>query len=232
MRTITVLIFFVIKTSLAVDLNWKADGDYEGVKIYTSENYAKNGLLPFKGVLEYNLPAEKVVIAVMDPSKKHFWAEKLKSVQMHKIIRPGHFLYSEFYRAPWPLTDRQFLVEGKVWREGKKTIFKGVSVDNKKYFNKDHIVAHMKALQLEVIPVSENRTRLELSFICDPKGYIPNWVVNMVQRKWPATFLQQLVKYASSSPKNTKSKLYTEWLANPTKGPSKKIAGEVKDPRQ
>ncbi len=207
---IFIVIALITLHSFATDYSWKHLGLYEGVELYTSSE-ASGDILPFKAVATFQVPAEKIVMAVLDYDKKKLWATRLKSLKMHKIIGPGHFLFSEYYSAPWPLEDREFLMEGKVSKNGNITTFLGQSSPEHQFRDKKHILADIKLMQLDVIKIDEDTTRLELSFMGNPKGYIPTWFINMVQKSFPGKFLHQLVEHAKSA-KNVESAAYTTWV--------------------
>ena len=41
------------------------------------------------------------------------------------------------------------------------------------------------------------KTKIEVEVITDPKGLIPTWIINMVQKSWPVKSIGNLVKRAS-----------------------------------
>jgi hypothetical protein len=42
--------------------------------------------------------------------------------------------------------------------------------------------------------ITENKTEIEMAFLNEFGGYIPSFVINMVQKKWPYIFMKNLSK--------------------------------------
>jgi hypothetical protein len=47
--------------------------------------------------------------------------------------------------------------------------------------------------------VSDTRTKIEVEVHTDPKGSLPPWLINMIQKDWPWKTISGLVKRASQS---------------------------------
>jgi hypothetical protein len=52
--------------------------------------------------------------------------------------------------------------------------------------------------RFEAIP-GTNKTTLEVEVHTDPKGMLPSWLVNIIQKKWPSKTLLTLAKVASDA---------------------------------
>ena len=40
-------------------------------------------------------------------------------------------------------------------------------------------------------------TKVEVEVVTDPKGMIPSWIINLVQKSWPVKSIRNLVERAS-----------------------------------
>ena len=96
-------IFTAIPNAYCSD--WQHIGDNEGVSLYRSLNETE-GLLPFKADAELEVPYERIVMTLVDAEGKPDWAPKLKAMAIHSQISSNHFVYSEYYKTPWPFKDR------------------------------------------------------------------------------------------------------------------------------
>ncbi|MFI5389926.1 MAG: hypothetical protein ACHQYQ_01090, partial [Bacteriovoracales bacterium] len=43
-------------------------------------------------------------------------------------------------------------------------------------------------------PMGPSKTKLEVEIVCDPKGMIPTWLVNLIQKSWPRKTITALMK--------------------------------------
>ena len=49
-----------------------------------------------------------------------------------------------------------------------------------------------------VRPIGIHKTYFEWTIFADPKGWVPAWIVNFYQKKFPVTFLTQLEERANN----------------------------------
>ena len=177
---------------------WQYIEDSEGVALYRSLNETE-GLLPFKAVAELETPYERIVMALVDAERKPEWAPKLKATAIHLQFSSNRFVYSEYYKTPWPFKDREFLLDGTVAYEEDRVVFSAVNAENTELAKKDHVMANIQELTLSVKPLSEDRTRVEFIFSGDMGGWIPDFVKTIIQKRWPVRFMQALRDYLAAN---------------------------------
>lgn len=172
---------------------WQYIDTFNGVNLYRSQ-IETEGFLPFKAIAELNVPYQKIVMALVDVERKNSWAPKLKSTTVHNEKSTNSFEYSEYYTTPWPYKDREFLLLGTVEYETDHILFSAVNSENKPLADNSHLLVDITKLEFVVIPLSENRTRVSFTFSGDLGGWIPPFVRNIIQKKWPVRFIQSLQK--------------------------------------
>ena len=102
-------------------------------------------------------------------------------------------IFSEFYKTPWPATDREFLLKGSVvYLNKNKVIFSASSIDDPELFNDEYIQAEVKTLEITLEKSNEQQTKITFTFLGDMKGWMPTWLMNLIQKKWPLRFIQSL----------------------------------------
>lgn len=191
MKILLILLAYSHLTFAQSDWNYLATED--GISIYTKE--AKDSIMPFKasGLIEANI--YDVLRVLKDFSNKNKWSPKLKTVTTHQKINNNHYIFSEYYQTPWPAIDREFLLEGKLKKVSEKEYhILARSVDND-FKDKSHIQANVEYLNLIISKIGENQTSIEFEFHGDMKGWMPVWLMNLIQKKWPLRFIQGLRKF-------------------------------------
>lgn len=179
--------------------NWKKIGSEDQITIYAKK--AKNGILPFKAIGNIEAEINEVLLILTNHRQKNLWAPKLEKVSMHsEFPQTNEYIFSEYYKTPWPATDREFLLKGKIIRESNDVIsLKAFSVeDNLEYSSfksPNHIQAKVNYLNLKLIRLSSNETQIQFEFHGDMKGWMPNWLTNLIQKKWPLRFIQGLREF-------------------------------------
>lgn len=198
---------FILITTLVLSsitfAEWKEIGNEDNIKILSLP--AQNGVLPFKAIGNVENNIEEIVTILKDHKLKPKWAPKLESVKVHEQLGKEEFVFSEYYKTPWPATDREFLLKGEVLRPNESTvILKAFSVDETKQYknlkSEDHVQASVKYINLKLTKLDATNTQIEFEFHGDMKGWMPNWLMNLIQKKWPLRFIQGLRKQ-SGQPK-------------------------------
>jgi hypothetical protein len=176
------------------DKVWVHESTEEGIALYHQQD-APEGLLPFKAVAVLDVPSDQIVLALLDAEGKPLWAPKLKSTSVHATVSPNHFLYSEYYTTPWPFKDREFLLLGTVAMAGDSIVFSAVDARDRHYREPSHVQANIHELTFVIMPLSADRTRVEFTFSGDLGGWIPDFVQEIIQKRWPVRFIQALQGY-------------------------------------
>ena len=193
--------------ALAIDKSWKAVSDFDGIIVYEKDNL-KSDLVALRAEAIIDAKINKVCTVLADHSRKKEWMPRLKSIIPIKVISPyERFEYSES-NIPWPFTDREFLtyITGDVTRDKKKqlkTVFIKLRSVEETQLPKNltnsvpktkNVRAQLHYSHINLEKVDENSTKLTIEFVTDPRGAIPTWIVNIVQRDWPRNLILALKK--------------------------------------
>ncbi|ATH09147.1 hypothetical protein BIY24_14705 [Halobacteriovorax marinus] len=194
MNKLVLAFSIVFSLSLSAKINWKPIHSESNINIYTRD--AGDGILPFRATGVIKAPLKVVLETLMDLSNKNKWSPKLKNVNVHRTLNENHMIISEYYKTPWPATDREFLLEGiKEKISDTKYIIKAKSLHNEEYASDEHVQADVKYLDVTLEKISNNETSIDFKFHGDLKGWMPVWLTNLIQKKWPLRFIQSLDSY-------------------------------------
>lgn len=179
---------------------WVKLANEDNIQIFSKT--ASNGVLPFKaeGVIKTNI--ETLLNILKNHKTKNKWAPKLDKVTLHESQKNNQFIFSEYYKTPWPATDREFLLAGSILRPNQNTVvLKAHSIDQNKTYthlkSPNHIQADVQYINVILNKVSLHETRIQFEFHGDMKGWMPLWLMNLIQKKWPLRFIQGLRKYSA-----------------------------------
>ena len=212
MKRIIIVITSLISLIANVSANskeWRELTTYKDIKIYAKDENTE-GIIPFKAIYTVDINQELLVMSLFNYNLKPTWAPKLKSVKIHREISPTQFIFSEYYTTPWPFYDREFLLEGKVYSDGNTVWLKANSIKSEDLHDQDHVQANVEIIEVAITKIGKNKTLLSFEFVGDMGGMIPTWVINIIQKKWPAKFLLGLEKF-SLSEDNQPSAEYLNW---------------------
>tara|TARA_Y100001954_G_scaffold239194_1_gene311861 strand:+ start:3202 stop:4011 length:810 start_codon:yes stop_codon:yes gene_type:complete len=178
--------------------DWKPLFEKNGIKVFKGKLKGE-AVIPFKAIGTLNGSLEEVVSVLLNFQQKPIWSPKLKSVKIHKETNSFVKTFSEYYETPWPSSDREFLLEGKMDIPDQNLVKLFASSSTKTSFsNKDHVLAQVNNLDLTLKRLTETKTAVEFVFMGDLKGWIPAWITNLIQRRWPYKFLKGLEKHINT----------------------------------
>lgn len=192
---VRIFLFFLSINTLAAELTWEKFHEFEGISLYRALE-KKSGLIPFKAEAIFEGQKEDYLKILLNHNEKNQWAPKLKSVVVHQRIDSNTFIFSEYYKTPWPAADREFLLRGHVEFPSENLII--LRAENEKdlsYAKEEHIVCDVKVLNLYLEQIEKQKTKITFTFYGDMLGWMPIWLINIIQKKWPLRFLQGLRKY-------------------------------------
>ncbi len=195
MKTLTLCLACLISSAHTYS-SWKLVHSEKGIKVFAGK-HRKSGVIPFKAIGTIHASVSEVAEVIEDDKLKPLWSPKLKEVIIHERLNENEVVFSEYYKTPWPSTDREFLIRGQILRHSSKDIeYIGKSVNHANR-DDDHIQADVKMLNFRLKELRPNQTQITFVFNGDMKGWMPTWLMNMIQKKWPLRFIQGLRKQVS-----------------------------------
>lgn len=183
--------------------SWSVISKEDNITILAKPAVSKDATLPFKASATIDADIETVTNTLRDFENKNKWSPKLKNVKTHEKISDDEFIFSEYYETPWPATDREFLLRGKLVKISDTEYEILASSVDEKYKSPDHIQAQVNFLNLKMKEVAPKQTQIEFEFHGDMKGYMPIWLMNLIQKKWPMRFIQGLRTHISKNEART-----------------------------
>jgi hypothetical protein len=174
--------FFLISVIVAITLSpsaWYLKKDSEGIKVFVGEAHGSK-FKQFKVETYIDGDPQKISELIADVENNYKWLKDVKKAQIIKRKSNSEFTFQQVFKMPFPFSDRLMVLLctiNKLPNGG----FRIDMVDNNEECKSDD-------QGLVVIPVSigywklepkNGKTYLEYSFMVDPGGYIPAWLVNM-----------------------------------------------------
>ena len=183
----------------APSLSWEKVRETDGITVYRS-HVPGSGVLAFKGEGRVDVPLLKVAHVIIDPSRGPEWVDSLTESRVIRQISELEFLEYDHFAMPFIIRDRDFVSRVTVAPDpaAQEIAISYISVDDpetppqKRYVRGDLVysVFHLRA-------EGPNATRVEAEILCDPKGSLPKWLVNVFQKSWPVKTLQALRRQAA-----------------------------------
>ena len=179
--------------SLAKD--WKQIKAEDGVKVY-SKDVPGSDLMAFKGVKTMPVPITKVaqVLLDKDPETKKEWIAMVVDFKILDIKDDYNSITYSSYDLPWPMSDRDYVVASAMKiNKATQTVFISLnSTVHPKAPKTVGVRAHLVRSHYKLVALPGNKTEVTVEIQTDPKGLLPKWLVNVIQKGWPYKTLTKM----------------------------------------
>ena len=222
--TATLSILFLLGPGPAAAGGWEWVGVIDGVKTWRKEIKDKD-TFAFKGVVFADIHLGKVIEVFEESRHRKHWVDRYYD---HKTFekKPGLEDYWISFDLPWPVSNRDYVLRSTSAPDAEK----GVYVCNIKSIKLPQRPEHDCCVRAEAYGTyykfeamrGKKKTKLTVEVHTDPKGILPSWLVNSIQKSWPSKTLNGLVKHARKV--NTVKDGYAAWHDEPAPPPPPPVA--------
>ncbi len=187
---------------------WKHVGVTAGVKV-DRKTIPNSALFAFRGEGTFDVPLGLLVSVLKNPDITVEWVDLMTEHRVVRVVDENTNLIYESYGLPWPISDRDYLMTETCGYDRSSKVFtidyESVS-DPIKPPVKDHVRAMAFRTFWRLTMVDSDTTKIEVEVSTDPKGALPAWLINVIQKDWPWKTIDGLVKRSmkgdiESSPK-------------------------------
>ena len=194
-RTLVLLAF--VCAPLAVQA-WTLYDEEDGVKSFR-KNVEGSPIVAFMGKTTIDAPLEMVLGVIADNERRTDWVDRLETSTVLETVSPyEHYIY-QAYNLPWPISDRDYVYHAKATNQGESVILSIKSMTHRKAPKTVGVRAHLHRCTYTLVPKDGNRTHVTVEVHTDPKGILPNWLVNLIQKKWPIKTLSGIRRQVTKS---------------------------------
>jgi hypothetical protein len=157
--------------------NWELKRNENGIEVYIKKSPVGN-LKELRVVCELDATKEQLINTLQDIPNYNDWVFSNKKSTILKTISPERIIYYTESRLPWPIKDRDLIVElniddtADVLNVQAKSL-PGYLPKKNNYVRVPYSLATWKVTQL-----SNNKLKVDYTFSVDPGGSIPVWLVN------------------------------------------------------
>jgi hypothetical protein len=197
---ILLLISLLISPALIhAETSWQLKKDKEGIKVYTGD-IPNSSIKAVKVICTLNASLSQLAAVLMDTKAHEQWVYNTKTSYNVKNVSPGDWLYYSEVSMPWPLANRDVVVEAHISQPSATGIMY-VTVNTAAHIlpeNKDKVRVPVSKVNWKVTPVGKDRLIVEYVGQADPGGDIPAWVVNAFSTKGPFETFKKLKELVTS----------------------------------
>jgi hypothetical protein len=174
---------------------WELFDEEDGVRCYRRD-VAGTDVVALRGEGFVPAPITRVASVLVNRSRAHEWIDRLARTKMLRQISETESINWNHIKTPSPLQDRDFVFKAVLSTDPakKKFMVTYFSVtDPLAPATDDYVRGHFKSGKFELTMVERTNkdgtktkgTHVVAEVIVDPRGSVPKFLVNMVQKDWP-----------------------------------------------
>ena len=198
-----ILTFILVATSfsvLASDGNeWKLVRNKQGIEVY-NRKVEGNDFKEFRAEADIQANLTSIIALFTDTSVGTQWVENIDEMEEIKHFSDAHTITKTYTKAPWPVSDREAIVENVISQEPNTLIVTIEQHGKPNYLPNNKKVIRVAKLESRWVltPIDKETTHISYQVLSDPGGSIPSWLINMVAVSQPYNTLLGLSKILNS----------------------------------
>ncbi len=185
----TVFLFLMFSTltfAYSTQPNWEEIQKKDGITVYKAQ-IPNSKIVAFKGKVTINASAKKLLWVLSDRQHRHDWVDRLDINQDLEIISPTERVIYQSYKMPLFISNRDMVYKTVLTKNkdsGTYTLAMR-SISHEKSPKTIGVRAELINSKYILTPLPGNKTEVIVEILSDPKGLLPAWLINLVQKSWP-----------------------------------------------
>ena len=166
--------------------------------IVEKKNSPEDEVNTYRGTTTMPISIERIAYVLDDTESKTEWVSRLKQ---ENRLEGNPFSYRsiayQHYNLSWPVSDRDYVIESK-WTVMKYMKLPTAILSIKSIIRDDfpeiegRVRGQLDRLVYKLEKLESNQTRVTVEIMVNPKGLLPKFMINLIQKEWPITTLRQL----------------------------------------
>ncbi len=178
---------------------WKKIYTKAGITVHRREIEGSNHV-EFRGRGALNANIVRCLAVLADSKRAHEWIDRNLGITILKKINEKERIYYSAVKAPWPLSDRDFVASKFSLDERNGWIhIRSYSIKHSYKPKSGRVRMPFTRVRWSFKPLTKNKVWLEFRAHADPGGVIPSWVANMVAKELPYKTIRNFRKRVKSN---------------------------------
>jgi hypothetical protein len=170
------LLLFGLSASMAQG-KWELKKNENGIEVFTRKA-AKGNIKELRVVCELDATKVQLINMLEDIGDYNSWVYSNKKSTVLKTITPQNIIYYTQSHLPWPIKDRDLIIELNIVPGADVLSIVAKSLPAYLPQNENYIRVPYSLAQWKVTQAPDNKLKVDYTFSVDPGGNIPSWIVN------------------------------------------------------
>lgn len=179
---------------------WEKVNEEDGVTVFR-QDVAERDLPTFRGQATFNANIYVILAILSDVERHPEWQHACKHARILKKYDEFHYLYYNRINSPWPVTDRDVVLDTRVHiKPERHTVVITLNRTTSSLMPEVEDVVRMPRLKgaFRLKALDAERTFVQYDVDADPGGALPDFVVKMASEDIPLNTLRNLRARATS----------------------------------
>lgn len=176
---IMIILFPVFSYAFPVQSDWELKKEKNSIKVYTRDR-DNSTLKEFKVVTTINTTIDKALDLLLDVTLYPEWQSNCIQSSIVEQKDVNHFYTYVLNEAPWPVSNRDIIVENQVHKneDGSITIEMNALKDRNLVEDKENTIRMTYMVGFWKLTPRGDQVEIIQQVHADPEGKIPNWLAN------------------------------------------------------
>ncbi len=180
---------------------WEKFDEQDGITVYRRE-VPGSPIVALRGEGIVNRPILRVTSVIIDTSRATEWIDSLAEARTLRKISDVEYTEWDHVETPFILKDREFVFVSKLELDArhKQISLNYHSINDNLAPKTDYVRGEFKYGTFKMTSIEHGtKTRILVELMCDPRGSIAKWIVNLFQKSWPYNTIVALRTQASKA---------------------------------
>jgi hypothetical protein len=182
---------------------WELKKNQNGIQVFIRKA-ANSSIKELRVVCELDATKAELVSTLQDIGNYSAWVYSNKKSVILKTINPEKIIYYTQSHLPWPIRDRDLVIELDISPTPDVLNIQAKSLPQYLPKNDDYIRVPYSLATWKVTQGANNKLKVDYTFSVDPGGNIPVWLVNATLTIGPYNSFVKLRDFLKT--KNDKAK--------------------------
>lgn len=182
--------------------SWEFVDTFDGVKVWRKAAAGSN-VFAFRGEVVKSIHIGKILTTFATSRYHKDWVDRWDSSRDLKQIAATERVFWIRFDLPWPVSDRDYVLHTKATPDEKTRVvtarLKSVQHPAKPAKGGCCVRGDAFGTRYTFTALADNKTKMTVEVHTDPRGMLPAWLVNIIQKKWPSKTLNGLAARAARS---------------------------------
>lgn len=179
----------------------------QNIKVWTYQ-MSRNPAASYKAETVFNVPLERAVALIMDVERAQQWVPYMGKISiLNRDDQAGEFLLHVVMDLPFPLKDRDLIIQSKITRERNGTVnIRNRGMADSRFSQPDYIRLQDYQGDWTFQRLGANKVKVTTMGYVNPEGSLPISFMNMFVEQQPYQMLK-IMRYELERPMYINAKL-------------------------